>query len=55
MKLPVAKKIIVYGANENESFQAAVTLFDLNFFNVYQMDGGIDEWKAAGGNVKSGD
>lgn len=53
-EVPAVKKTIVYGANENESFQAAVTLFDLNFFNIYQMQGGIDEWKAAGGNVASG-
>lgn len=53
-EVSAVKKTIVYGANENESFQAAVTLFDLNFFNIYQMQGGIDEWKAAGGNVKSG-
>lgn len=45
------KKVIVYGTDENESFQAAVTLFDLNFLNIYQMDGGIDDWKKAGGNV----
>ena len=52
--VPAVKKMIVYGANMDESFQAAVALFDLNFFNVYQMDGGIDEWKAAGGNMASG-
>ncbi|HUD08567.1 MAG TPA: rhodanese-like domain-containing protein [Candidatus Saccharimonadales bacterium] len=52
--IPAVKKIIVYGSDENESFQAAVTLFDLNFFNVWQMDGGINEWKAAGGNIASG-
>ena len=53
-EIPAVKKTIVYGASESESFQAAVALFDLNFFNVWQMDGGINEWKAAGGNVKSG-
>ena len=53
-EVPAVKKTIVYGSNENESFQAAVTLFDLNFFNIYEMQGGIDEWKAVGGNVASG-
>lgn len=48
------KKIVVYGSNENEGFQGAVVLFDLNFFNVYQMEGGIDEWKSAGGKTASG-
>jgi len=53
-EVSAVKKTIVYGANTDESFQAATVLFDLNFFNIYQMDGGIDDWKAAGGNVASG-
>lgn len=53
-EIPALKKIIVYGANESEGFRAATTLFDLNFFNIYQMDGGIDQWKAAEGKVASG-
>ena len=53
-EIPTLKKIIVYGANESEGFRAAAGLFDLNFFNIYQMDGGIEQWKAAGGNVESG-
>jgi len=52
-EVPILKKIIVYGDNENESFQAAVILFDLNFFNAYQMSGSIEEWKASGGNTES--
>lgn len=51
-EIPAAKKIIVYGGNENESYQAASILFDLNFFSVYQMEGGIKEWKNAGGNTQ---
>jgi rhodanese-related sulfurtransferase len=51
-EVPAVKKTIVYGANTDESFQAAATLFDLNFFNIYQMEGGIDDWKAAGGNTE---
>lgn len=51
-EIPAVKKTIVYGASADESFQAAVALFDLNFFNVWQMDGGINEWKAAGGNTE---
>ena len=50
--VPVVKKTIVYGASVDESFQAAVSLFDLNFFNVFQMEGGINEWKAAGGKTE---
>lgn len=53
-EIPAVKKTIVYGANADESFQAAVALFDLNFFNVYQLDGGIDGWKTADGKTASG-
>jgi len=53
-EIPALKKIIVYGSNEKEGFQAAAILFDLNFFNIYQMEGVIEEWKTAGGNVASG-
>ncbi len=53
-EIPVLKKTIIYGSNENDGFQAAAVLFDLNFFNVYKMNGGIEDWKAAGGKVTSG-
>ena len=51
-EIPAAKKIIVCGANESESFQAAVILFDLNFWNAYILDGDMAAWKSAGGNVE---
>jgi rhodanese-related sulfurtransferase len=54
-EIPAVKKKIIYGATKDESFQASVALFDLNFFNVWQMDDGINEWKAAGGKTASGD
>jgi len=53
-EIPALKKIIVYGSNEKEGFQAAAVLFDLNFFNVYQLESGIDQWKAAEGKVANG-
>jgi rhodanese-related sulfurtransferase len=53
-EIPALKKIIVYGSNESEGFRAAAVLFDLNFFNIYQMDGGVEQWKVAGGNIDSG-
>ena len=53
-EIPVAKKIIIYGGNETEGYQAASILFDLNLFSVYQMEGGIEEWKSAGGKIESG-
>ena len=35
-EIPVVKKVIAYGSDESESFQASVALFDLNFFNIWQ-------------------
>ncbi len=51
-KLSSIKKIVVYGSNEEEASRVAVTLFDLNFFNVYVLDGGLDAWKAGGGKTE---
>lgn len=50
-EISALKKVIVYGDSEEDSFQAAVSLFDLNFFNIYQLDGTLENWKEAGGNV----
>ncbi|MDD5489178.1 MAG: rhodanese-like domain-containing protein [Candidatus Moranbacteria bacterium] len=47
-----AKEVIVYGGNEDEANKAAVILFDLNFFNVYVLDGGLDAWKKADGKIE---
>jgi rhodanese-related sulfurtransferase len=30
----------------------AITLFDLNFFNVFVMEGGLEEWSKAGGKIE---
>jgi len=46
-----AKKVIVYGENEEETNKAAVILFDLNFFNVYVLDGGLEEWQKNDGKI----
>lgn len=48
-----AKEVVVYGENEEEANKAAVILFDLNFFNVYVLDGGLDAWKKADGKIVS--
>ncbi len=45
------KKVIVYGENEEEANKAAVILFDLNFFNVYVLDGGLEEWQKNDGKI----
>lgn len=47
------KKVVVYGAGEDEAKKAAVALFDLNFFNIHVLSGGFEAWKAEGGTVES--
>ncbi|MFA5871178.1 MAG: rhodanese-like domain-containing protein [Parcubacteria group bacterium] len=46
------KEVVVYGGSE-ESFNAVVALFDLNFFNVYQLNGNYEDWKNSGGNIEN--
>lgn len=48
------KKVVVYGANTDDEFQAVSILFDLNFFNAYKLNGGISGWKVVGGKVERG-
>jgi rhodanese-related sulfurtransferase len=38
-EIPTGKKIIVYGQNDTESFQAGITLFDLNIFSALAVSG----------------
>ena len=51
-KISVVKKVVVYGKNNSDSSKAAVILFDLNFFNVYVLEGGLESWKKTGGNIE---
>jgi len=51
-QLASAKKVVVYGQDENEAKLAASTLFDLNHFNIYVLDGGLNSWKIAGGKIE---
>lgn len=46
------KKVIVYGGTEEEASRAAVILFDLNFFNIFVLDGGLEAWKKADGKFE---
>jgi hydroxyacylglutathione hydrolase len=46
------KKIVIYAGNDDEARKAAVTLFDLNIFNAFVLDGGLDAWKNAGGKIE---
>ncbi len=38
-EVPSGEKIVVYGQNDTESFQAAITLFDLNIFSALTLSG----------------
>jgi len=51
-KISRVKKVVVYGNGEDEASRAAVSLFDLNFFNAYVLEGGIEAWKSAGGQIE---
>jgi rhodanese-related sulfurtransferase len=46
------KRVVVYGKDENEAKRAAITLFDLNFFNVFMLEGGFDGWSKMGGKTE---
>lgn len=53
-KLSPVKKTVMYGADEKETAKAAAALFDLNFYNVWVLEGGLEAWKSAGGKIESG-
>lgn len=46
--IPSTASILVYGANDRESFAGGVLLFDLGFFNTITLSSGFDEWKTKG-------
>lgn len=52
-KLSALAKVVIYGDSDDQASHAAVALFDLNFPNAYVLDGGLDAWKAAGGQMDS--
>ena len=52
-KISPVKKVIVYGADESEATKAAIMLFDLDFFNIYVLEGGFAGWQMAGGKVEN--
>lgn len=42
--IPSGRQIIAYGADDLESFQAAVRLYDLNLFSPYAIENGFTAW-----------
>ena len=47
-KISSGKEIFVYGDDEIQGFQAGVRLYDLNFFTVKVLKGGLASWKEKG-------
>jgi rhodanese-related sulfurtransferase len=52
--ISLVEKVVVYGASAEEASKAATILFDLNYFNAWVLDGGLDAWKNAGGKIETG-
>jgi rhodanese-related sulfurtransferase len=46
--IPSIGSIFVYGATENDTFQAGTRLFDMGFFGLRIITGGFEAWKAKG-------
>lgn len=46
--IPKGKSLFVYGANDYESYQGGVRLFDLNFYGTRVIRGGFAAWKEKG-------
>ncbi len=44
-EIPIAKKIYVYGADEEMSFDAGVLLYDLGFIGTKTVNGGFTAWE----------
>ncbi len=49
--ISLVKKVIVYEEDEEMANKAAVILFDLNFFNVFVLDGGLSSWRENDGKL----
>ena len=47
-KLDKSKTYLIYCRSDNRSGKAANIMLDLGFIEVYDIDGGINQWKAEG-------
>lgn len=54
-ELPRDLELVVYCRSGDRSAQAARILMDAGFSDVYSMDGGLNDWIAAGYEVDPGD
>lgn len=54
-ELPRDLELVVYCRSGNRSAEAATILMEAGFSDVYSMDGGLNDWIAAGYEVDPGD
>ncbi len=47
-EIPTGKSLVVYGSDDLSSFQGGVRLFDLQYFGIRVLSGGLPAWKNAG-------
>jgi len=51
-KISNIKTVLIYGESKEDQEYAASILFDLNFLNIYMLEGGLEAWKNSGGRVE---
>ncbi|MCJ7735069.1 MAG: rhodanese-like domain-containing protein [Anaerolineales bacterium] len=54
-ELPDDDPILIYCRSGNRSLQAQNTLAEIGFSDLYSMDGGINDWIAAGYEIEVGE
>lgn len=54
-ELPDDEPILIYCRSGNRSLQAQNTLAEIGFSDLYSMDGGINDWIAAGYEIEVGE
>jgi len=55
IELPVDQEIVIYCRSGNRSAQALSLLTDIGISDIYNMDGGINNWISAGYEVVTGE
>lgn len=52
VRIPVARRVMVYCARGGRAATAAQTLAELGYANVISLEGGLAEWVSAGGMLE---